>query len=1046
MYQHTTAVANEIAKPSRTWGAKIVFGSPAVTNTNIITAVLTSGANDGDNFIIGGNTASQLDLQINGEDNIPEAGEKFQLYFGVYVNGTPQWEPEGTFIAVGVPKVVNNITSIVAYDAMNALLTKAYQSDLTYTSTTGPTVAQILAEIATKSGVLFNSNSVSAEISSYIIKARNDYDESSVDEYGSIGQILHYVNPFDGYTYREALGYLAALAGAFVTVNRNGEAEFRRFNLADTSVNTNVSADRYYDDLNVDITQYSTEVISCDTPKGALKAGSGTDGIVISNPLMTQAWLNTALSDVSGIAFYPSSVSFLGDNGVDLGDNVVVTKPDNTTTIIPVMKVVQEYDGGLLTRVYSYAGGFKQSISTTQGPTITLLNRYVADLAVVKEVVAGTARVEDLSATRATIGSLTVDDGQGQTVINGAKIATGTITATQISSGAITTDKLDAGAVTASKIASGTITATQIASGTITATQLASGAVTTDKLDAGAVTTAKLDSGAVTTDKLDAGAVTAAKISVTDLSALGATIGGMVIGADSLHTTGKTTYDSSVAGVYIDNEGQFGFGDDDAHIRFYKDANDNWKFEAEGIYKIGDFSNWAKVENSIVKIAVGGVELANYAADAIIIGNTASKNVLIDANTGVHIRNGGNTLAQFSTSVILGESSAGHVTITDHLFEMSDMYGTNQIAVIGDLRDADGQSDVSETFVADGDSRSFRTEFEILDASASNVSATVNGVSASIYSVTSHYVDLTTVPAVGATVVITYKTEAEVPYYTFGTRLGSSVLGAYSFAEGRGATASGVVSHAEAQATASGKYSHAEGMSEASEEYAHAEGRSHASGPASHAEGLGVSSGQYSHAEGYRTFATGEASHSEGIDAEAFGIASHAQNFGTIANKVSQTAIGVYNISDTNSDYDASHYMGGKYALIIGNGTSDSARSNALTVGWDGTLTAAGIDLTTLQTGTITFSANMTNWSSTLRKFGRVCVLKLNATTTVARSSGSVMATLPVGFRPDSITDLNTRLNNGSNGIIELGTDGTVKCMNSMSSGDGYRAIMTFVV
>ena len=73
MYQHTTAVANQIAKSSRTWGAKIVFGSPEVTNTNIRTAILTADANGGNAFVIGGNVATQIDLQIDGEDNIQEA-------------------------------------------------------------------------------------------------------------------------------------------------------------------------------------------------------------------------------------------------------------------------------------------------------------------------------------------------------------------------------------------------------------------------------------------------------------------------------------------------------------------------------------------------------------------------------------------------------------------------------------------------------------------------------------------------------------------------------------------------------------------------------------------------------------------------------------------------------------------------------------------------------------------------------------------------------------------------------------------------------------
>ena len=45
-----------------------------------------------------------------------------------------------------------------------------------------------------------------------------------------------------------------------------------------------------------------------------------------------------------------------------------------------------------------------------------------------------------------------------------------------------------------------------------------------------------------------------------------------------------------------------------------------------------------------------------------------------------------------------------------------------------------------------------------------------------------------------------------------------------------------------------------------------------------------------------------------------------------------QTVIGKYNVEDTNDEY----------ALIIGNGTDDQNRSNALTVDWTGKINAAG--------------------------------------------------------------------------------------------------------
>ena len=135
-------------------------------------------------------------------------------------------------------------------------------------------------------------------------------------------------------------------------------------------------------------------------------------------------------------------------------------------------------------------------------------------------------------------------------------------------------------------------------------------------------------------------------------------------------------------------------------------------------------------------------------------------------------------------------------------------------------------------------------------------------------------------------------------------------------AEGISTTASGNGSHAEGRrTTASGAYSHAEGFSTTAL-------RSY-----SHAEGTGTTaSGSYSHAEGASTTASGQGSHTEGEGTTASGIYSHAEGQNTRASSDYQHAQGKLNIEDANN----------KYADIIGNGTSPSARSNAATVSWEG--------------------------------------------------------------------------------------------------------------
>ena len=98
-------------------------------------------------------------------------------------------------------------------------------------------------------------------------------------------------------------------------------------------------------------------------------------------------------------------------------------------------------------------------------------------------------------------------------------------------------------------------------------------------------------------------------------------------------------------------------------------------------------------------------------------------------------------------------------------------------------------------------------------------------------------------------------------------------------------------------------------------------------------------SGNYSHAEGSGTMATALMSHAEGVATIASGYASHAEGVGTTANHNSQHAQGQFNIAD-NSTADSTDR--GNYAYIVGNGTSDTERSNAHTLDWSGNAWFAG--------------------------------------------------------------------------------------------------------
>ena len=148
----------------------------------------------------------------------------------------------------------------------------------------------------------------------------------------------------------------------------------------------------------------------------------------------------------------------------------------------------------------------------------------------------------------------------------------------------------------------------------------------------------------------------------------------------------------------------------------------------------------------------------------------------------------------------------------------------------------------------------------------------------------------------------------------------TQAIGNYSKAGGWWTRADGQCAVAEGLLTrASGHFTHAEGT------------RTLASINNAHSEGdMTKATGRQSHSEGQSTTSSGFCSHSEGSATVSSGYYSHAEGWGTIAAGKNQTAMGKYNIKDTSS------------LLIIGKGSKDTSRSNALSVSAAGDLWVAG--------------------------------------------------------------------------------------------------------
>ena len=158
-------------------------------------------------------------------------------------------------------------------------------------------------------------------------------------------------------------------------------------------------------------------------------------------------------------------------------------------------------------------------------------------------------------------------------------------------------------------------------------------------------------------------------------------------------------------------------------------------------------------------------------------------------------------------------------------------------------------------------------------------------------------------------------------------------------AEGHRTIATNAAAHAEGYNTiANGLGAHAEGYDTITDGYySHSEGySSKALYQSSHAEGAGSKTTEFAaHAEGNGTTASGRASHAEGEDTVANGNYSHAGGFNTIANAF-QTAIGKFNTNITGGSAASGS------AFIIGNGGTNSTRSNCFRIQYNGVTYSKG--------------------------------------------------------------------------------------------------------
>ena len=474
-------------------------------------------------------------------------------------------------------------------------------------------------------------------------------------------------------------------------------------------------------------------------------------------------------------------------------------------------------------------------------------------------------------------------------------------------------------------------------------------------------------------------------------------------------------------------------------------------------------ANTADTNATNAQNRVGTIEtmIREYSQGVLVCKTNQTIGSLVNANgsfdvCGITWSNGtptaGTVYARYGTVSTIGLSNQNHFTIQSN--KLIGQYGSEDAYFeVGDLRN----QTLTTTFISDG------TRYYTVYG-ASSISSVKNGSGTSLSYTTSSVsmgvrVNLSTAPTRGTKIVVSYSTQnTKLPYMLFGSQTGQKGIFSVSFGDnneasgyassvfGRGNVASGYYATATGyNNTASGAYSLVEGT------------LCEAQGNASHAEGIETkATGDSSHSEGSYSKAKGQDSHAEGNDTEARADFSHAGGQGTKAIGDAQTVIGRYNSTNT------------ARAFIVGNGSSDTNRSNALALDWDGNmwitgnLSASGsltvgspvainmggtgqtaVETVSTISSIITADSNWTITACYIYKWGKMVMFRCLAKPTNAVSgSGNVVGTIKSAYRPA----VQAMAVYGYNSGCRIMTNGEVQMSGSVSAGTSITISSTYLL
>ena len=516
----------------------------------------------------------------------------------------------------------------------------------------------------------------------------------------------------DEVTLRSVIGYIAACAGGFAHITRDGKLEIRSYgdfseytitsdyytSLTRTNGATfNFNAIEVKDEDSDDdtYTRYAIDTTLDDNATNTIR--------VEGNPLFTSGIASSLVLALIGLSATAASVSWIGDPAIKLGDKVTITDNSGTSILMRVNSQSFSFSGGLSSTIDCSLPTIASQTSSSYTSSGNVIdsngNIRVTRIANFdKSVVSATVgHFESLSATEASVDTLLAG------IINATKLRAESIDATSIETDALTTalatiikatiNKLEAGSITTDNLFANIAELLTLKAKQITADNVQTDALATEMLRVnGYATIDSLVTDSTTTNSLIVKDTTATKVFIKQLQVLSAqmvaaTISELVIKASDgnyykldiqdgamTYTDVTVTTDEINAGVTSDGRS--------AIIETSLTVEDLGADNIKGIQAVIDHiradlvdcdvlvSRTAFVDKvvthevdaagSTIKIKAGDTEFVEIANDGTHMKAEGTNAEMVLNSSGVTINANGNTSKFISNGVVLGNYFLWH--------------------------------------------------------------------------------------------------------------------------------------------------------------------------------------------------------------------------------------------------------------------------------------------------------------------------------------------------------------------------------------------------